>query len=103
MATFFLTKFTKIISYAVGGSSGEPLSASSFPGEAVTSLNKVHDLFATANVPRPFKPLPYNGDVRYTALEVFVSGSSIPLDYDTNYYASDYRLDYSPLNAKNRE
>ncbi|KAF9152780.1 hypothetical protein BG015_004735 [Linnemannia schmuckeri] len=103
MSTFFLTQFNKVISYAVGGRSGEPLSASSFPGGAVTSLNKVHDLYVAANIPSPFKPLPYNGDVRYTALEVFAPGSSIPLDYDTKYYASDYRIDYSPLNAKNRE
>ncbi|KAG0286921.1 hypothetical protein BGZ96_009079 [Linnemannia gamsii] len=103
MSTFFLTQFHKVISYTVGGTSGEPMSASSFPGGAVTSLNKVHDLYVASNVPSPFKPLPYNGDVRYTALEVFAPGSNTPLDYDTAYYASDYRLDFSPLNAKSRE
>ncbi|KAH7058000.1 hypothetical protein BKA57DRAFT_448355 [Linnemannia elongata] len=103
MSTFFLTQLNKVISYAVGGTSGAPLSSSSFPGGAVTSLNKVHDLYVAANVPSPFKPLPYSGDVRYTALEVFAPGSSVPLDYDTKYFASDFRLDYSPQNAKRRE
>ena len=103
MSTFFLTKFNKVISYAVGGTSGYPLSSSSFPGGAVTSLNKVHDLYTAANVSSPFQPLPYSGDVRYTALEVFAPGSSVPLEYDTAYFPSDYRLDYSPQNAKRRE
>lgn len=103
MSTFFLTKFNKVISYAVGGTPGQPLSSSSFPGGAVTSLNKMHDVYDTANVTSPFKPLPYKGDVRYTALEVFAPGSSVPLEYDTQYYSSDYRLDYSPQNARRRE
>lgn len=103
ISTFFLTQFNKVISYTIGGTSGEPMSVSSFPGGAVTSLNKVHDLYVAANVPSPLKPLPYNGDVRYTALEVFAPGSDTPLDYDTAYYAADYRLDYSPVNAKSRE
>jgi hypothetical protein len=103
MSTFFLTQSNKVISYSVGGVFGEPMSVSSFPGGAVTSLNKVHDLYVAANVPSPFKPLPYNGDVRYTALEVFAPGSNIPLDYDTAYYSSDYRLSHGSVNAKSRE
>ncbi|KAG9061230.1 hypothetical protein KI688_007568 [Linnemannia hyalina] len=103
MSTFFLTQFNKVISYAVGGTFGEPLSSSSFPGGAVTSLNKVYDLYVAANVPSPFKPLPYNGDVRYPALEVFAPGSNVPLEYDTKYFGSDYRLDYTPQNSKRRE
>lgn len=103
MSTFYLTKFNKVISYAVGGTSGAPLSSFSFPGGAVTSLNNVYDSYVTANVSSPLKPLSYSGDVRYTALEAFAPGSSVPLEYDTQYFTSDYRLDYSPQNAKRRE
>ncbi|KAG0361106.1 hypothetical protein BGX24_005430 [Mortierella sp. AD032] len=63
LSTFFLTKSNKVLSYAVGGITGKPLSTSSFTGGAVTTLSAVHDLYSMAKVASPFKPLPYNVDV----------------------------------------
>ncbi|KAF9087380.1 hypothetical protein BGX23_008167 [Mortierella sp. AD031] len=103
MSSFFLTQYNKVISYVVGGITGEPMSVASFPGGAVSSLSNVHALYIENQLPSPFKPLPYNGVVRFTALEVFAPGGSVPLDYDPAYFVANHRLDYTPQNAKSRE
>ncbi|KAG0259142.1 hypothetical protein BGZ95_004767 [Linnemannia exigua] len=102
MSAVFFQKFNKVITYAVGGIAGEPMSTSSFPGGAVSSLSEVYGLYTKAQVPSPFRPLPYKGDVRFTALEVFAPGSAIPLDFDAPYLTADHRLNFTPENAKDR-
>ncbi|KAK3848431.1 MAG: hypothetical protein J3R72DRAFT_500194 [Linnemannia gamsii] len=102
MSAIFFQKFNKVATYTVGGITAEPMSASSFPGGAVSSLSEVYGLYATAQVPSPFKPLPYKGDVRFTALEVFAPGGAVPLDFDAPYLTADHRLDFTPENAKDR-
>ncbi|KAK3848400.1 MAG: hypothetical protein J3R72DRAFT_428940 [Linnemannia gamsii] len=102
LSAVFFQKFNKVTTYVIGGITGEPMTASSSPGGAVTSLNIVYNLYNFAKVPCPFKPLPYKGDVLFTALEVFTPGTEIPLDFDAPYLTADHHLDYTPDNARDR-
>ncbi|KAG0279748.1 hypothetical protein BGZ95_000347 [Linnemannia exigua] len=102
MSAVFFQKLNNITTYSVGGITAEPMTASTSPGGAVTSLNNVYNLYTLAKVPSPFNPLPYKGDVHFTALEAFAPGSAIPLDFDAPYLMADRRLDYTPENAKDR-
>ncbi|KAF9917909.1 hypothetical protein FBU30_000465 [Linnemannia zychae] len=101
-SAIYFTKYKKVKSYAIGGSPGQPLSLSSFPGGAVGELADLPPIFAAANMESPVKPLPYDGTARYTSLEVFFPGSEIALDYDGAVYGADFRLDYTPQNSRNR-
>ncbi|KAG0372396.1 hypothetical protein BGX24_000312 [Mortierella sp. AD032] len=102
LSAVFLQKFNKVTTYVIGGITGEPMTASSSPGGAVTSLNTVYKLYNFAKVPCPFKPLLYKGDVLFTALEVYTPGTEIPLDFDAPYLTADHHLDYTPENARDR-
>ncbi|KAF9120057.1 hypothetical protein BGW39_011699 [Mortierella sp. 14UC] len=102
-SAFYFTKFKGVKSYTIGGFPGEPMSLSAFPGGIVTELTDVYQSFVDAKITNPFKAsLPYDASARFTSLEVFLPGRDIALDFDGAQYASDYRLDYTPENAKSR-
>ncbi|KAG0363377.1 hypothetical protein BGX24_004903, partial [Mortierella sp. AD032] len=102
-SAFYFTKFKGVKSYAIGGFPGEPLSLSAFPGGIVSKLADIYQGFDTAKITNPFKaPLPYDASARFTSLEVFLPGRDIALDFDGAQYVADYRLNYTPENARHR-
>jgi hypothetical protein len=90
-------------SYGVGGTHGEPLSKYEFAAAAATNNMIFKRIFAFANMTCPIKDLPYQGVVSAAIGEIFAPGSSVPLEFDSVKYPTDFRLDFDPVNARSRE
>ncbi|KAF9091480.1 hypothetical protein BGX29_010915 [Mortierella sp. GBA35] len=101
---FYFTKYKNVSSYAVGGFPDWPLSKSSFPGGALGELSELTTIYDKANVTGPLKPLPYYSYAYFTMIETFAPGDyTVPLDYDAKQFPADYRMPFTPKNARNRD
>ncbi|KAG0203901.1 hypothetical protein BGX28_003953 [Mortierella sp. GBA30] len=92
-ARFAITHGVK--TYAVGGVYQKPLSFFSFPGGFVVKITDV--IQDMAGVPDAPAPLPIKGSLTCTMAEVYAQeNGTIPLEYDTQYFAASTHLDQKP-------
>ncbi|KAG0046621.1 hypothetical protein BGZ83_008228 [Gryganskiella cystojenkinii] len=98
----------KVETYAIGGHQGLDLSLFSFAGGAVGGLSDIEKMFkaldeTSVSSGQFLTPLPYRGDVRMPILEVFATSSStVPLEYDAQFYAANHHFDFDAANARDR-
>ncbi|KAF9284772.1 hypothetical protein BGZ88_009811 [Linnemannia elongata] len=100
---YYLANQYKIPTYGIGGTKGQPLSKYQYAAAGAVTQEGFVRMFAFANMTSPVKPTPYQGIVSVVVAEFFAPGSKIPLEFDGVRYATDYRLDYDPVNARSRE
>ncbi|KAG0195289.1 hypothetical protein BGX28_001778, partial [Mortierella sp. GBA30] len=81
--------------YAVGGVYQKPLSFFSFPGGiSVKITDMVQDLSGVSGAPAQ---LPIKGSLTCTMAEVYAQeNGTVPLEYDTQYFAAGTHLDLEP-------
>ncbi|KAF8946237.1 hypothetical protein BGZ47_000986, partial [Haplosporangium gracile] len=51
----------------------------------------------------PIKDLPYQGVMALAIGEIVAPGSTVPLEFDSPKYPTDFRLDFDSVNARSRE
>lgn len=100
---YLLANQYKVKSYGVGGTNGEPLSKYQYAAGAATNNVIFNRFFAFANMTSPIKDLPYQGVVSLAIGEIVAPGSTVPLEFDSEKYPTDFRLDFDPVNARSRE
>ena len=89
--------------YGIGGITGEPLSKYEAAVGFATALQSVNGIYALANMSSGIADLPYQGDLTFSVGELFAPGSTVPLEFDSSQYPTDFRLDFDPVNARSRE
>ncbi|KAF9272623.1 hypothetical protein BGZ88_004572 [Linnemannia elongata] len=97
-----LANVHKVQAYAIGGSSGTPLSIYSFVGGVVSNAKDIHSEYAELNLTSPLKPLPYASSISLPLLEIYAQGSAVPLEYDAAVYPAAHRLSYTLANSQDR-
>ncbi|KAF9139461.1 hypothetical protein BGX30_007927 [Mortierella sp. GBA39] len=100
---FLMANQYGVKSYGVGGTKGEPLSKYQYVAGAGSPLEMFNGVFAFANMTSPIKDLPYQSVLSATVGEIVASGSKVPLEFDSDKYPTDFRLDFDPVNARSRE
>jgi len=93
----------KVKTYGIGGITGEPLSKYEAAVGFATALQSVNGIYALANMSSGIADLPYQGDLTFSVGELFAPGSTVPLEFDSSQYPTDFRLDFDPVNARSRE
>ncbi|KAG0003950.1 hypothetical protein BGZ80_004987 [Entomortierella chlamydospora] len=105
--TMIATRFAivhNVKTYAIGGIAKRPLSYFSFPGgfvlqdsDIISDLNSIH-LKGVKNVPTT---LPIQASTSLPVGEIYaLNNSTIPLEYDTQYFAAKVHLDQDPVLAR---
>ncbi|KAF8934772.1 hypothetical protein BGZ47_010212 [Haplosporangium gracile] len=89
--------------YGVGGAHGEPLYKYQYMTAAGTQLRMFNGLFAFANMTCPIKDLPYQGILSATVGEIVAPGSTVPLEFDSVKYPTNFKLDFDPVDARFRK
>ncbi|KAF9543200.1 hypothetical protein EC957_001075 [Mortierella hygrophila] len=102
-AVYLLANQYNVKSYGVGGTYGEPLSKYQFAAGSATNNVIFNSYFALANMPSPIKDLPYQGVLSLAIGEIIAPGSTVPLEFDSDKYPTDFRLEFDPVNARSRE
>ncbi|KAG0308691.1 hypothetical protein BGZ98_007162 [Dissophora globulifera] len=92
-----------VAAYSIGGVRGDNLSIFSFAGGAVSALHDINKIYAANKVVSPMENLPYEGDIRVPILEVYADSTDVPLEYDASKYPANYRVDFTPENARSRD
>ncbi|KAK3848347.1 MAG: hypothetical protein J3R72DRAFT_469845 [Linnemannia gamsii] len=100
---YYLANQYKIPTYGIGGTPNQPLSKYQYATAGAVTLEGFNGMFAFGNMTSPIKDLPYQGIVSIALAQFFAPGSSIPLEYDAKLYATEFRMDYDPVNARSRE
>ncbi|KAG9061188.1 hypothetical protein KI688_007526 [Linnemannia hyalina] len=100
---YYLADQYKVLTYGIGGTNGQPLSKYQYAAAGAVTQEGLVGMFVSGNMTSPFKPTPYQGIVSVVLAEFFAPGSKIPLEFDGVRYATDYRMDYDPINARSRE
>ncbi|KAF9536605.1 hypothetical protein EC957_010318 [Mortierella hygrophila] len=100
---FFIVNQYGVKSYGVGGTKGELLSKYQYVAGAGSQLKMFNGIFAFANTTSPIKDLPYQSVLSATVGEIVAPGSKVPLEFDSDKYPTDFRLDFDPVNARSRE
>jgi hypothetical protein len=93
----------KVPTYGIGGTKGEALSKFQYAAAGAVTQEKFVAMFAFGNMTSPVKLTPYQAIVSVVIAEYFAPGSKIPLEFDGTQYATDFRLDYDPVNARSRQ
>ncbi|KAF9142684.1 hypothetical protein BGX30_002432 [Mortierella sp. GBA39] len=100
---YLLANQYNVKSYGVGGTYGEPLSKYQYAAGGATNNLIFNSYFALANMPSPIKDLPYQGFVSLALGEIIAPGSTVPLEFDSDKYPTDFRLEFDSVNARSRE
>lgn len=100
---YYLANQYKIPTYGIGGTKGQPLSKYQYAAAGAVTQEGFVSMFEFGNMTSPIKPTPYQGIVSVVVAEFFAPGSKIPLEFDGVRYATDYRMDFDPVNARSRE
>ncbi|KAF9102058.1 hypothetical protein BGX29_004981 [Mortierella sp. GBA35] len=100
---YLLANQYKVLSYGIGGTPGEPLSKYQYAAGTATNLGTFNGIFAFVNMTSPVKDLPYQSILAIAVGEIIAPGNSIPLEFDSPRYPTDFRLDYDLVNAHSRE
>ncbi|KAF9088383.1 hypothetical protein BGX23_007409 [Mortierella sp. AD031] len=100
---YLLANQYKVLSYGIGGTPGEPLSKYQYTAGTGTNLGTFNGIFAFVNMTSPVKDLPYQSILAIAVGEIIAPGNSIPLEFDSPRYPTDFRLDYDLVNAHSRE
>ncbi|KAI8348613.1 hypothetical protein B0O80DRAFT_429606 [Mortierella sp. GBAus27b] len=103
LSTHYFHTLYKVPAIAVGGYQSQPLSMFSFAGGAVSDLDTILKIYVAANVPSPVSPLPYQGAITLPLLEVYATGSQIPLEYDSTQYTANTHIDWDASNSRHRD
>ncbi|KAG0260853.1 hypothetical protein BGZ95_004339 [Linnemannia exigua] len=93
----------KIPTYGIGGTRNQPLSKFQYAASGAVTLESFNGMFEFGNMTSPVKNIPYQAIVSLTLAQFFAPGSTIPLEFDAKLYATDFRMDYDPVNARSRE
>ncbi|KAF9310037.1 hypothetical protein BG003_009022 [Podila horticola] len=101
--TYLLANQYNVKTYGIGGSTGEPLSKYQAAVGAATQLGLLNGIFSFANMTSGIADLPYQGLVTTVVGEIVAPGSTVPLEFDSPRYPTDFRLDFDPVNARSRE
>lgn len=100
---YYLANQYKVPTYGIGGTKGEPLSKYQYAAAGAVTQEGFVSMFAFGNMTSPVKPTPYQAIVSVVVAEFFAPGSKVPLEFDGVRYATDFRLDYDPVNARSRQ
>ncbi|KAF9536163.1 hypothetical protein EC957_012308, partial [Mortierella hygrophila] len=100
---YYLANQYKVLTYGIGGTKGQPLSKYQYAAAGAVTQEGFVGMFASGNMTSPVKPTPYQAIVSVVLAEFFAPSSKIPLEFDGVRYATDYRMDYDPVNARSRE
>ncbi|KAF9128301.1 hypothetical protein BG015_004369 [Linnemannia schmuckeri] len=100
---YYLANQYKVPTYGIGGTKGQPLSKYQYAAAGAVRQEGFVEMFAFGNMTSPLKPTPYQAIVSVVVAEFFAPGSKVPLEFDGVRYATDYRMDYDPVNARSRE
>ncbi|KAF9578332.1 hypothetical protein BGW38_005919, partial [Lunasporangiospora selenospora] len=105
--TMIATRFNiehKVRTYAIGGIQKTPLSYFTFPGGFVMDNDAIFKDVQTLGYKGTNNPtkLPVQGWTRVAVGEIYATEkSTIPLEYDTQYFAANVHLDQDPISARN--
>ncbi|KAF9928564.1 hypothetical protein FBU30_002302 [Linnemannia zychae] len=91
--------------YAIGGIAKKPLSYFSFPGGFVTEISAIVSDLSLIKYKAPGKTAPTQLPVMAVANmpmgELYAyANSTVPLEYDSQFYAADVHLDQDPVSAR---
>ncbi|KAF9910792.1 hypothetical protein EC991_005509 [Linnemannia zychae] len=101
---FAITQNVK--TYAIGGIAKRPLSYFSFPGGFVTEISSVVSDLSMIKYKAPNKAsaptyLPIMGSANLPMGELYAfANSTVPLEYDSQFYAASVHLDQDPVSAR---
>ncbi|KAG0286268.1 hypothetical protein BGZ97_007506 [Linnemannia gamsii] len=95
----------KVKTYAIGGIAKRPLSYFSFPGGFVTEVGSVVSDLSLIRYKAPGKTAPTQLPVMASANlpmgELYAyANSTVPLEYDSQFYAATVHLDQDPVSAR---
>ncbi|KAF9585566.1 hypothetical protein BGW38_001771 [Lunasporangiospora selenospora] len=102
-AIYSLSNQYKVPTYGIGGTYKEPLSKFQYAAAGAFSVENFSRMFKFGNMTSPVKPVPYAAVYAVTLAEFNVPSSNLPLEFDGAQHATDYRLNFDPVNARSKE